>query len=78
MKPAEYDAWYDSPRGRWIGQAEYQLLLDQLVPKPGDNVLDTGADPRRPYVLPRSGRSIMVASKRQRQQNGQPQQVCFS
>lgn len=42
MKPAEYEAWYDSPRGRWIGQAEYQLLLDQLEPKPGDHVLDVG------------------------------------
>ena len=42
MKPAEYDAWYDSPRGRWIGQAEYRLLLDQLEPHPGDHVLDIG------------------------------------
>jgi SAM-dependent methyltransferase len=42
MKPAEYDAWYDSPRGRWIGEAEYLLLLDQLEPRPGDHVLDIG------------------------------------
>lgn len=42
MKPAKYDAWYDSPRGRWIGVAEYQLLSDQLKPEPGDRVLDVG------------------------------------
>ena len=42
MNPAEYDAWYDSSRGRWIGQAEYQLLLDQLKPQPGERVLDVG------------------------------------
>lgn len=42
MNPAEYDAWYDSPRGRWIGQAEYRLLLDQLKPQPDEHVLDVG------------------------------------
>lgn len=42
MTPAEYDAWYDSPRGRWIGELEYQLLLGQLKPRPGDHVLDVG------------------------------------
>jgi ubiquinone/menaquinone biosynthesis C-methylase UbiE len=42
MKAAEYDAWYDSPRGRWIGETEYRLLLDQLEPQPGDHVLDVG------------------------------------
>lgn len=30
MNPAEYDAWYDTPRGRWIGETELQLLLDQF------------------------------------------------
>ena len=22
MTPADYDAWYDTPRGRWIADAE--------------------------------------------------------
>jgi len=42
VNPAEYDAWYDSPRGRWIGEAEYRLLLDLLGPRPGERLLDVG------------------------------------
>ena len=42
MKPAEYDAWYDSPRGRWIGATEYRLLLDLLRPRRGEWMLDVG------------------------------------
>ena len=42
MTAAEYDAWYDSARGRWIGEMEYELLSDQLKPQPGDHVLDVG------------------------------------
>jgi ubiquinone/menaquinone biosynthesis C-methylase UbiE len=42
MKPAQYDARYDSHRGRWIGEAEYHLLSDQLKPQAGDHVLDVG------------------------------------
>jgi SAM-dependent methyltransferase len=42
MTPAEYDAWYDTPRGRWIGEIELGLLLSQLIPHPGDRVLDVG------------------------------------
>ena len=30
MNPAEYDAWYDTPRGRWIGETEYALAARQL------------------------------------------------
>jgi SAM-dependent methyltransferase len=42
MTPAEYDAWYDTPRGRWIGQTELRLLSSRLAPRPGDRVLDVG------------------------------------
>ena len=41
-KPASYDAWYDSPRGGWIGNAEYRLLLNELHPRSGERVLDVG------------------------------------
>jgi SAM-dependent methyltransferase len=42
MNPAEYDAWYASPRGRWIGETEFQLLKQLLAPEAGDNILDVG------------------------------------
>ncbi|CAH1745168.1 protein of unknown function [Thauera humireducens] len=42
MNPADYDAWYDSERGRWIGETEYRLLVHELAPRPGDRTLDVG------------------------------------
>lgn len=42
LNPADYDAWYDSERGRWIGETEYRLLLNELAPRPGDRTLDVG------------------------------------
>ena len=42
MNPADYDAWYDTPRGRWIGEAEYALAARLLAPQPGDSLLDVG------------------------------------
>lgn len=42
MNPADYDAWYDTPRGRWIGETEYALASRLLVPQAGDSVLDVG------------------------------------
>ncbi len=43
MDPAaSYDSWYDSPRGRWIGETEYRLISRQLCPLPGEFVLDAG------------------------------------
>ena len=43
MDPAaSYDSWYDSPRGRWIGETEYRLISRQLRPLPGEIVLDAG------------------------------------
>ncbi|WP_029133563.1 class I SAM-dependent methyltransferase [Sedimenticola selenatireducens] len=42
MNPADYDAWYDSERGRWIGETEYGLLVRLLGPRHGERVLDVG------------------------------------
>jgi SAM-dependent methyltransferase len=42
MNPAEYDAWYDTPRGRWIGEVEYHLLERLLAPDAGESLLDVG------------------------------------
>jgi SAM-dependent methyltransferase len=42
MTPSQYDAWYDTPRGRWIGDAEYRLVRSLLDLQPGDIVLDVG------------------------------------
>lgn len=42
MNPADYDAWYATPRGRWIGETEYTLAARALVAQPGDSLLDLG------------------------------------
>lgn len=42
MSPEEYDAWYRTPRGSWIGETEYRLLREALVLPPGASVLDVG------------------------------------
>lgn len=42
MNPDDYDAWYNSARGRWIGETEAQLLLKQLAPQLGEHILDVG------------------------------------
>lgn len=42
MTPEEYDAWYDSPRGRWIGDVEFELLCRHLDTTPGKSLLDVG------------------------------------
>src|SRR3990172_9504597 len=42
MDPETYDRWYETPRGRWIGQREVELLLKALQPRPGESLLDVG------------------------------------
>ncbi|MDP1691552.1 MAG: class I SAM-dependent methyltransferase [Burkholderiaceae bacterium] len=42
MTPAQYDAWYDTPRGRWVGDTEYALIRSLLDLRPSDSVLDVG------------------------------------
>lgn len=40
--PQEYDAWYDSPRGRWVGEVEFQFLLRHLDRRADQRLLDVG------------------------------------
>lgn len=40
--PAVYDAWYRTPRGRWIGGTEFSLLMSLLSPMTGAALLDVG------------------------------------
>jgi SAM-dependent methyltransferase len=42
LNPADYDAWYATPRGRWIGETEYALAAWGLAAQPGDSLLDVG------------------------------------
>ncbi|MHB1214216.1 MAG: class I SAM-dependent methyltransferase [Thiobacillus sp.] len=42
MNPADYDAWYATPRGRWIGETEYALAARLLAARPGNSLLDVG------------------------------------
>lgn len=42
MNAAEYDAWYHTPRGRWIGTREYELVRRQLAARPAETLLDVG------------------------------------
>lgn len=42
MTPAQYDAWYDTPRGRWVGETEFRLLRRLAAPQPGETLLDVG------------------------------------
>lgn len=42
MEPQEYDRWYETPRGRWIGQREVEMLVGALRPRPGESLLDVG------------------------------------
>ncbi len=39
---ASYDAWYESPRGRWIGTTEFALLAAALGAREGETLLDVG------------------------------------
>ena len=42
MDSEQYDNWYYTPRGQWIGHCETRLLLDALEPEPGESLLDVG------------------------------------
>jgi SAM-dependent methyltransferase len=37
-----YEAWYHTPRGRWIGDTEFDLLRHLLRPEQGESLLDVG------------------------------------
>ena len=40
--PQDYDAWYRTPRGAWIGDTEYRLLKRLLAAAGGNTLLDVG------------------------------------
>lgn len=42
MHPADYDAWYETPRGRWIGEREWRLVCRGLDMRRGASLLDVG------------------------------------
>ncbi|MHB1091886.1 class I SAM-dependent methyltransferase [Thiobacillus sp.] len=42
LMPADYDAWYATPRGHWIGETEYALAAQGLAAQAGDSLLDVG------------------------------------
>lgn len=42
MNAETYDKWYETPRGRWIGQREVALLLRELQYRPSESMLDVG------------------------------------
>lgn len=42
MDIEQYDNWYYTPRGRWIGHCEFELLFNALKPQPGESLLDVG------------------------------------
>jgi len=42
MEPVEYEAWYDTSRGRWIGETEFNLASRLLSARAGETLLDVG------------------------------------
>ncbi len=38
----KYDAWFDTPSGRYIKHYESEILMDMLNPNPGERILDVG------------------------------------
>ncbi|MGM0632650.1 MAG: class I SAM-dependent methyltransferase [Pseudomonadota bacterium] len=42
MSAEEYDQWYETRRGQWIGAVESAMILDGLRVCPGESLLDVG------------------------------------
>ena len=42
MNPEAYEAWYQTPRGMWISNAEFRLMQQVLETEPGQTLLDAG------------------------------------
>jgi len=42
VTPDQYDSWYYTARGRWIGETEFRLIMGLLGPEPGARILDVG------------------------------------
>ena len=45
MKPDDYEGWYETARGRWIAQREFDLMMRLLKPPAGSTLLDAGCGP---------------------------------
>lgn len=42
MEAKDYDEWYQTSRGQWIGKTEYALLKQLLMPHEKESLLDVG------------------------------------
>jgi SAM-dependent methyltransferase len=42
MQPEQYEAWYMTRRGAWIGEEEYRLIASLLATRAGETLLDVG------------------------------------
>ena len=42
MNPGEYEAWYETARGRWIAGCEFNLMMRLLAEPTGGTLLDVG------------------------------------
>ncbi|MHB1141967.1 MAG: class I SAM-dependent methyltransferase [Sulfuricaulis sp.] len=42
MNPREYEAWYQTARGRWIASREFELMRRLMNPPAGATLLDVG------------------------------------
>lgn len=42
MNPREYEAWYQTARGSWIADREFDLMMRLLKPPAGATLLDVG------------------------------------
>lgn len=43
MHAEDYESWYTTPRGRWIAETEFALMLRLLHPQVGASLLDAGS-----------------------------------
>lgn len=42
-EPSTYEAWYHTPRGAWIGDIEFAMMMKLLHPDVGGTLLDVGS-----------------------------------
>lgn len=44
LKPEDLDAWYETTRGRCIGQQEFSSVMKLITPTAGQTSLDIGSE----------------------------------